>query len=135
MACLCRLDIGNLVAVGKKPLACGPSVVKMHSATESMKSIRFRQYGEPAQVLEVGERPVPEPGQDEARVRTVDALGPGVADLAPGQRVSVVNNQGGNWAEYSKPRQAAGTRSTRSARPLPRPNRGAGRERCCSYPA
>ncbi|HWF80439.1 MAG TPA: zinc-dependent alcohol dehydrogenase family protein [Streptosporangiaceae bacterium] len=101
-----------------------------------MKSIRFRQYGEPAQVLEVDERPVPEPGQDEARVRilatpvnpsdllyvrgvyagvqarfpasvgfegvgTVDALGPGVADLAPGQRVSVVNNQGGNWAEYA----------------------------------
>lgn len=75
-----------------------------------MKSIRFRQYGEPAKVLEVAERPVPEPGQEEARfpapvgfegVGIVDALGPGVSDLVPGQRVSVVNGQGGNWAEYA----------------------------------
>jgi NADPH2:quinone reductase len=34
-----------------------------------MKSIRFRQYGEPADVLAVEERPVPEPGNGEARVR------------------------------------------------------------------
>ncbi len=101
-----------------------------------MKSIRFRQYGEPTKVLAVEERPVPEPGPDEARVRMlatpvnpsdllyvrglyagvqaqfpapagfegvgiVDALGPGAEDLACGQRVSVVNGQGGNWAEYS----------------------------------
>lgn len=101
-----------------------------------MKSVRFRQYGEPAKVLAVEERPVPEPGQDEARVRMlatpvnpsdllyvrglyagvrahfpapagfegvgiVDALGPGTQDLARGQRVSVVNGQGGNWAEYT----------------------------------
>ena len=101
-----------------------------------MKSVRFRQYGEPAKVLAVEERPVPEPGKDEARVRMlatpvnpsdllyvrglyagvqahfpapagfegvgiVDALGPGARDLARGQRVSVVNGQGGNWAEYT----------------------------------
>ena len=31
----------------------------------------------------------------------VDALGPGVQDVARGERVSVVNGQGGNWAEYT----------------------------------
>jgi NADPH:quinone reductase len=101
-----------------------------------MKSVRFRQYGEPAKVLAVEERPVPEPGREEARVRivatpvnpsdllyvrgvyagvqaqfpapagfegvgVVDALGPGTRHLARGQRVSVVNGQGGNWAEYA----------------------------------
>jgi NADPH:quinone reductase len=101
-----------------------------------VKSIRFRQYGEPAKVLAVEERPVPEPGQGEARVRmlvtpvnpsdllyvrglyagvqarfpapvgfegvgVVDALGPGTQDLPRGQRVSVVNGQGGNWADYA----------------------------------
>jgi NADPH:quinone reductase len=101
-----------------------------------MKSIRFRQYGEPAEVLAVEERPVPDPGQGEARVRmlatpvnpsdllyvrglyagvqphfpapagfegvgVVDTLGPGSQDLAPGQRVSVVNGQGGDWADYA----------------------------------
>ena len=101
-----------------------------------MKSIRFRQYGRPAKVLAVEQRPLPEPGRNEARVRmlatpvnpsdllyvrglyagvqaqfpaaagfegvgTVDALGPGVQDVARGQRVSVVNGQGGNWAEYT----------------------------------
>jgi NADPH:quinone reductase len=101
-----------------------------------MKCIRFRQYGEPANVLAAGECPVPEPGQGEARVRIlaapvnpsdllyvrglyagvqaqfparagfegvgiVDTLGPGAQDLACGQRVSVVNGQGGNWAEYA----------------------------------
>ncbi|MFE2600439.1 zinc-dependent alcohol dehydrogenase family protein [Streptomyces sp. NPDC059396] len=34
-------------------------------------------------------------------VGTVDALGPGVKDLAVGQRVSVMNGTGGNWAEYT----------------------------------
>jgi NADPH:quinone reductase-like Zn-dependent oxidoreductase len=34
-----------------------------------MKAIRFAQYGEPAQVLAVEERPLPEPGRGEARVR------------------------------------------------------------------
>jgi NADPH:quinone reductase-like Zn-dependent oxidoreductase len=101
-----------------------------------MKSIRFRQYGEPADVLTVEEGPVPEPGQGEARVRMlatpvnpsdllyvrglyagvqaqfpapvgfegvgiVDALGPGARDLNRGQRVSVVNGQGGDWADYA----------------------------------
>src|SRR5215472_571478 len=101
-----------------------------------MRSIRFRQYGEPAKVLAVEERPVPEPTQGEARVRMlatpvnpsdllyvrglyggveaqfpapagfegvgiVDDLGPGAEDVARGQRVSVVNGQGGNWAEYA----------------------------------
>jgi NADPH:quinone reductase-like Zn-dependent oxidoreductase len=101
-----------------------------------MKSVRFRQYGEPADVLAVEESPVPEPGRDEARVRMlaapvnpsdllyvrglyagvqpefpaqagfegvgiVDALGPGVQEVARGQRVSVVNGPGGNWAEFS----------------------------------
>src|SRR5215472_875852 len=101
-----------------------------------MKSIRFSRYGEPAKVLAVQERPVPEPRRGEARVRMlatpvnpsdllyvrglyagvqpqfpapagfegvgiVDALGPGPHDLARGQRVSVVNGQGGNWAEYA----------------------------------
>jgi len=101
-----------------------------------MKCIRIRQYGEPAEVLAVEERPVPEPRQGEARVHmvatpvnpsdllyvrgvyagvqarfpapagfegvgVVDALGPGARDLIPGQRVSVVNGQGGNWAEYA----------------------------------
>ncbi|WP_066954499.1 zinc-dependent alcohol dehydrogenase family protein [Streptomyces lushanensis] len=34
-------------------------------------------------------------------VAVVDALGPQVKDLVIGQRVSVVNGQGGNWAEYA----------------------------------
>ena len=101
-----------------------------------MKAIRFRQHGEPAKVLAVEERPVPDPGHGEVRVRmlatpvnpsdlmyvrgiyagvqpqfpapagfegvgVVDALGSGAEDLARGQRVSVVNNQGGDWADYA----------------------------------
>jgi NADPH:quinone reductase-like Zn-dependent oxidoreductase len=101
-----------------------------------MKSIRFRQYGEPVKVLEVEGCPVPQPGPEEVRVRIlatpvnpsdllyvrgvyagvqaqfpapagfegvgiIDALGPGVQDLNRGQRVSVVNGQGGNWADYA----------------------------------
>jgi NADPH:quinone reductase-like Zn-dependent oxidoreductase len=34
-------------------------------------------------------------------VGIVDAVGPEVQNLVTGQRVSVVNGQGGNWAEYS----------------------------------
>lgn len=34
-----------------------------------MKAIRFAQYGEPAQVLTVQERPLPAPGKEEVRVR------------------------------------------------------------------
>ncbi|MFF3468182.1 zinc-dependent alcohol dehydrogenase family protein [Streptomyces sp. NPDC001984] len=34
-------------------------------------------------------------------VGIVDAIGPGVKNLASGQRLSVVNGQGGNWAEYA----------------------------------
>ncbi|WP_433430185.1 zinc-dependent alcohol dehydrogenase family protein [Nonomuraea sp. CA-141351] len=34
-------------------------------------------------------------------VGVVDAVGPGVENLAIGQRLSVVNGQGGNWAEYA----------------------------------
>ena len=101
-----------------------------------MKAIRFAQYGEPAKVLTVQERPLPEPGKGEVRVRIlaspvnpsdllfvrgqyagvqpqfpspvgfegvgmVDALGPQVQRPAPGQRVAVVNGQGGNWADYA----------------------------------
>ncbi|HEY4387367.1 MAG TPA: zinc-dependent alcohol dehydrogenase family protein [Ktedonobacteraceae bacterium] len=101
-----------------------------------MKAIRFNQYGEPTKVLEVVERPLPEPGKGEARVRIlaspvnpsdllfvrghyagvqphfpssvgfegvgiVDTLGPQVHGLVPGQRVAVINEQGGNWAEYA----------------------------------
>jgi len=101
-----------------------------------MKAIRFRQHGEPADVLMVDECPVPEPREGEVRVRIlatpvnpsdllyvrghysgvqpqfpapvgfegvgiVDAIGPRVRGLVSGQRVSVVNGQGGNWAEYA----------------------------------
>ena len=34
-----------------------------------MKAIQFEQYGEPAKVLAVQERPIPEPGKGEVRVR------------------------------------------------------------------
>jgi NADPH:quinone reductase-like Zn-dependent oxidoreductase len=34
-------------------------------------------------------------------VGIVDKLGPGTQDIARGQRVSVINGQGGNWAEYT----------------------------------
>jgi NADPH:quinone reductase len=34
-------------------------------------------------------------------VGIVDVVGPGVQGLVSGQRVSVVNGQGGNWAEYA----------------------------------
>jgi NADPH:quinone reductase-like Zn-dependent oxidoreductase len=101
-----------------------------------MKAIQFDQYGEPAKVLSAQERPLPEPGKGEVRVRIlaspvnpsdllfvrghyagvqphfpspvgfegvgmVDALGPQVTSPAPGQRVAVINEKGGNWAEYA----------------------------------
>jgi NADPH:quinone reductase len=101
-----------------------------------MQAIRFAQYGEPAQVLAVQERPLPAPGPGKVRVQIlaspinpsdllfvrghyagvqpqfpapvgfegvgrVDALGPQVQRPAPGQRVAVVNGQGGNWADYA----------------------------------
>jgi NADPH:quinone reductase len=34
-----------------------------------MKAIQFEQYGEPAKVFAVQERPIPEPGKGEVRVR------------------------------------------------------------------
>jgi NADPH:quinone reductase len=100
-----------------------------------MKSVLLRQYGDPADVLSLADRPIPEPGAGEVRVRIiatpvnpsdllyvrgdysgvearfpapvgfegagrVDALGRGVEGFAEGQRVFVLNAQGGNWAEY-----------------------------------
>ena len=105
-------------------------------ATTLIRAVRFAQPGEPAQVLEVDEEPLPEPGPREARVRilaspvnpsdllfvrgaysgvqphfpapvgfegvgVVDALGPDVKDVSVGQRVVVLNGQGGNWADYA----------------------------------
>jgi NADPH2:quinone reductase len=101
-----------------------------------MRAVRFAQHGEPSQVLQTEDVPLPEPGESQVRVRIletpvnpsdllyvrgyyagvqarfpaqvgfegagiVDALGPGVNNLALGQRISVVNNQGGDWAEYA----------------------------------
>ncbi|HYZ28017.1 MAG TPA: zinc-dependent alcohol dehydrogenase family protein [Thermoleophilaceae bacterium] len=101
-----------------------------------MKAIAFSAHGEPDGVLAVVDRPVPQPGPGEARVRilaspvnpsdllyvrghysgveprfpatvgfegvgVVDALGPEPNGVAVGQRVAVVNGQGGNWAEYA----------------------------------
>ncbi len=39
--------------------------------TTMIKAVRFARAGDPAQVLEVGEEPLPEPGPAEARVRIV----------------------------------------------------------------
>jgi NADPH:quinone reductase len=36
-----------------------------------MKGIQFGHYGEPKEVLEVADRPIPEPGKDEVRVRVL----------------------------------------------------------------
>ena len=101
-----------------------------------MKAIEFRAHGDPDQVLALVERPVPEAGRGEARVRIlaspvnpsdllyvrghysgvepqfpapvgfegvaiVDALGPEANGAAVGQRVAVINGQGGNWAQYA----------------------------------
>jgi len=105
-------------------------------ATTLIKTVRFTKPGDPAEVLEVDEQPLPEPGPREARVRilaspinpsdllyvrgvysgvqphfpapvgfegvgVVDALGPDVKEPGVGQRVVVVNGQGGNWADYA----------------------------------
>ncbi|MEV0400886.1 zinc-dependent alcohol dehydrogenase family protein [Actinoallomurus sp. NPDC050550] len=101
-----------------------------------MKGVVFDRHGEPKDVLAVTDRPTPEPGATEVRVRVIatpvnpsdllyvrghyagvearfpapvgfegvgviDALGPQVEGWEPGQRVVVVNGQGGNWAEYA----------------------------------
>jgi NADPH:quinone reductase-like Zn-dependent oxidoreductase len=101
-----------------------------------MKAIQFARHGEPKDVLEVTDKPLPEPGENEIRVRVllspinpsdllyvrghysgvtptfpaavgfegagvVDALGPGVDQLAVGQRVFAQNSKGGNWADYA----------------------------------
>ena len=101
-----------------------------------MRAIQFDRYGEPAQVLTLREAPVPEPGDEEVRVRILaspvnpsDLLfvrgvyagiqpsfpalvgfeGVGLVDVAGrrtqgfvrGQRVAVINETGGNWADYA----------------------------------
>ena len=105
-------------------------------ATTLMKSVRFTRVGEPADVLAVEERPLPQPEEGQARVRilaspgnpsdllfvrgvysgvqphfpapvgfegvgVVDALGPRVDGRHVGERVVVLNGQGGNWADYA----------------------------------
>lgn len=103
-----------------------------------MKAIVFERFGDPAEVLQVRDVPMPEPGRGEVRVRmlaspinpsdlmtvrglygkrppvpytpgyegagVIDAAGPGllkrIRGLKPGKRVAVLNNRGGNWAEY-----------------------------------
>lgn len=101
-----------------------------------MKVIRFEQFGEPSQVLQLAEAPIPEPKKGEVRVRmiaspinpsdlltvqgrygvvpplpsvpgyegvgVVDKAGPGlIGKVLVGRRVVVLNQTGGNWAEYT----------------------------------
>lgn len=101
-----------------------------------MRAIRFAHHGEPSEVLETDDVPLPEPEDGHVRVRilatpvnpsdllyvrgyyagvearfpapvgfegvgVVDAVGPGVKNVSTGQRLSVVNGTGGNWAEYA----------------------------------
>jgi NADPH:quinone reductase-like Zn-dependent oxidoreductase len=106
-----------------------------------MKAIVFERFGEPSEVLQVRDMPVPEPGPGQVRVKmiaspvnpsdllvvrglygvlpalpatpgfegvgVVDKAGPGLAGLAllglvpVGKRVTVINDRGGNWAEYA----------------------------------
>ena len=103
-----------------------------------MRGIQFSHYGEPKQVLQVADRPIPVPGEDEVRVRVllspmnpsdllyvrgrysgvtpvfpapvgfegvgiIDALGPGVDQLAVGQRFICRNSQGGGPAGGGAP--------------------------------
>jgi NADPH:quinone reductase-like Zn-dependent oxidoreductase len=112
-----------------------------------MKAIVFEQFGEPAEVLQLRDVPIPEPGPGEVRVRMiatpvnpsdllvvrgrygvlpklpatpgfegvgiVDKVGPGLlGKLVQGKRVTVINDRGGNWAEYA-------IISARQARPVP----------------
>jgi len=102
----------------------------------TMNAVFFDRTGEPAEVLRVGEAPLPEPGPGEVRVRmiaspinpsdlmtirgnyvakpalpatpgyegvgVVDRAGPGVLGrFMVGRRVAVLNQAGGNWAEYA----------------------------------
>ena len=92
-----------------------------------MRSAIHTAFGEPAEVLELGDRPIPQPGPGEARVKTtlapihnhdlwtirgrygyrpdlpavgiVDALGDDVEGVSNGQRVAVASVHG-TWAEY-----------------------------------
>src|SRR5882762_7819001 len=89
-----------------------------------MKAIVFDRFGDPEQVLQVRDVPVPEPGRGEVRVRMLaspinpsDLLfvrgeygrrpalpaTPGfvgyLRGLSPGRRVAVLNGVTGNWQE------------------------------------
>ena len=112
-----------------------------------MKAIVFERFGEPSEVLQVREVPIPEPGPGQVLVRMIaspvnpsDLLvvrglygvlptlpatpgfeGVGVVEksgggligrLAVGKRVTVINDRGGNWAEYA-------VINARQARPVP----------------
>ncbi len=105
-----------------------------------MKAIQFDTFGEPTDVLNVVDQPMPEPGPGEVRVRmilspinpsdllvtrgrygvlpelpatpgfegvgVVDAVGSGLASatmkrICGSKRVVVLNQAGGNWAEYA----------------------------------
>src|SRR3954449_8628553 len=100
-----------------------------------MRAAVFDRFAAPAEVLQVRDVPVPEPGPGEVRVRmiaspinpsdllvvrgrygvlprlpatpgfegvgVVDKAGPGLLGwLVKGKRVTVINGNGGNWAEY-----------------------------------
>jgi NADPH:quinone reductase-like Zn-dependent oxidoreductase len=105
-----------------------------------MRCVVFEKFGEPAEVLSLGEQNEPEPGPGQVRIRmalspihnhdlaiirgiygykpalpaipgteavgVVDRLGPGVAGIAAGQRVSVAGVNGA-WAEYFLAKAAA----------------------------
>jgi NADPH:quinone reductase-like Zn-dependent oxidoreductase len=112
-----------------------------------MRAAVFERFGDPAEVLQVRDVPVPEPGPGEVRVRmiaspvnpsdllvvrgrygvlpelpatpgfegvgVVDKVGPGLLGwLVRGKRVTVINDRGGNWAEYA-------VINARQARPVP----------------
>ena len=112
-----------------------------------MKAVIFERFGNPTEVLRVGDRPIPEPGPGQVRVRMiaapvnpsellvvrgrygvlpslpatpgfegvgiVDKVGPGLLGrLVKGRRVTVINGDGGNWAEYV-------VIPARQARPVP----------------
>src|SRR6266480_301952 len=110
-------------------------MVRMTEGCSPMKALVFERFGEPSEVLQLREVPLPEPGPGEVRVRmiaspvnpsdllvvrglygvlpklpatpgfegvgVVDKAGPGLLGrLAQGKRVTVINGDGGNWAEY-----------------------------------